>query len=102
MTSMNRTTKHPPTPASDIRPEGPATVIDIARRVGVSAMTVYRALNGSSYVAESTRAKVLEAAREMNYVVNLSARRLKNAHTDVLGFVVSDLQFPYMTELIGE
>ncbi|AIV73906.1 bacterial regulatory s, lacI family protein (plasmid) [Burkholderia pseudomallei] len=89
------------TPVIDAPSEGAATVIDIARRAGVSAMTVSRALNGTAHVAERTRAKVLEAARELNYVVNLSARRLKSAHTGVLGFVVSDLQFPYMAELIG-
>lgn len=81
--------------------QGAATVIDIARVAGVSAMTVSRALNGSAHVAEATRAKVLEAARSLNYVVNLSARRLKTSHTGVLGFVVSDLHFPYMAELVG-
>lgn len=82
-------------------PQSAATVIDIARVAGVSAMTVSRALNGSAHVAEATRAKVLEAASSLNYVVNLSARRLKTSHTGVLGFVVSDLHFPYMAELVG-
>ncbi|MBV8271609.1 MAG: LacI family DNA-binding transcriptional regulator [Cupriavidus sp.] len=85
----------------DATQQSAATVIDIARKAGVSSMTVSRALNGTAPVAEATRAKVLEAARSLNYVVNLSARRLKATHTGVLGFVVSDLQFPYMAELVG-
>jgi len=87
--------------ASDAPQQGAVTVIDIAKKAGVSPMTVSRALNGSAHVAEATRAKVLDAARSLNYVVNLSARRLKATHTGVLGFVVSDLHFPYMAELVG-
>ena len=38
---------------------------DIARLTGFSAATVSRALNGSSWVAEATRLKILEAARKV-------------------------------------
>lgn len=41
---------------------------DIARLTGFSAATVSRALNGSSWVAEATRLKILEAARKTGYL----------------------------------
>ena len=41
---------------------------DIARLTGYSAATVSRALNGSSWVAEATRLKILEAARKIGYL----------------------------------
>ena len=40
----------------------------VARRAGVWAATVSRVLPGSASAAESTRAKVLAAARELDYV----------------------------------
>ena len=67
-----------------IVPEGavchaPAVAVtsnDIARRLQISQSTVSRALRGDPRVAPETRARVLEAAREMNYTPNLAARTL--------------------------
>lgn len=41
---------------------------DIVRETGYSTATVSRALNGSSWVAERTRLKILEAARKTGYL----------------------------------
>lgn len=49
---------------------------DIARKVGVSKMTVSRALREDPSVAEATRRKVLEAAEELGYVPNPKLARL--------------------------
>ena len=49
---------------------------DIAKRVGVSKMTVSRALREEPSVAEATRKKVLEAAEELGYVPNPKLARL--------------------------
>lgn len=51
-----------------------ATVYDVARVAGVSAMTVSRVINGSTHVTATTREKVMAAVESLKYQVNLAAR----------------------------
>jgi LacI family transcriptional regulator len=66
----------------------PVTLQDIADRLGVSVATVSRALAGYSDIAAETRARVLQAAEDMGYRPNISARRLQQQRTETLGFVI--------------
>jgi LacI family transcriptional regulator len=52
------------------------TINDIARAVGVSAFTVSKALRGQAKVSDQIRKKILETAKDLNYIPNQSARRL--------------------------
>lgn len=52
------------------------TIKDIAAEVGVSAITVSKALNGMPQVSDIMRAKIIETARAMDYKPNISARYL--------------------------
>lgn len=51
-----------------------ATIYDVARKAGVSAMTVSRVINGSLKVDDTTRARVKAAIVALQYQVNLAAR----------------------------
>jgi LacI family transcriptional regulator len=51
-----------------------ATVYDVARMAGVSAMTVSRVMNGSTHVSDATREKVVAAIESLKYQVNVAAR----------------------------
>jgi LacI family transcriptional regulator len=51
-----------------------ATVYDVARVAGVSAMTVSRVMNGSTHVSDTTREKVVAAIESLKYQVNVAAR----------------------------
>jgi LacI family transcriptional regulator len=53
---------------------GSATLYDVAREAGVSAMTVSRVINGRNHVSPKTRARVLEVIERLNYQVNVAAR----------------------------
>lgn len=75
------------------------TLTDIATRSGVAAMTVSRVVNGSGYVSEGTRKRVLEAVEEMKYRPNGLARSSKRQSTNTIGLVLGDLSNPYSTEL---
>lgn len=44
-------------------------ILDVAARAGVSAATVSRSLRGMTNVSPDTRARVIEAARELSYAV---------------------------------
>ena len=51
-----------------------ATLYDVAREAGVSAMTVSRVINDSAHVSDKTRAKVMKVIERLNYSVNMAAR----------------------------
>ncbi|MEP3890974.1 MAG: LacI family DNA-binding transcriptional regulator [Hellea sp.] len=53
------------------------TIIDVAKKAGVSFKTVSRVLNGEAGVREKTRENVLNVATELNYQPNSSARNLR-------------------------
>jgi LacI family transcriptional regulator, galactose operon repressor len=73
---------------------------DIAHRLKISQSTVSRALRGDPRVAPETLARVLEAARQMNYTPNLAARSLITRKTGTVGVVVSDIANPFYPELV--
>lgn len=69
----------------------------VAKRAGVSAMTVSRVINGANKVKESTRQKVESAIEELEYVPNRLARGLSSKKTATLGLVVPDVVNPFFT-----
>lgn len=54
-----------------------ATIRELSLKCGVSVSTVSKALNGYQDISEATRDLVLEAANEMGYFPNATARALK-------------------------
>ncbi len=66
----------------------PVTIRDVAKRLNLSITTVSRALDGYADVAEETRQKVIEMAREMGYAPNRVARQLRKKRTETLGFIL--------------
>ena len=59
----------------------PTTLRDIARSLGTSIGTVHRALHDNPGVSAETKAKVLEAAKDLGYHPNLAARYLSSKKT---------------------
>jgi LacI family transcriptional regulator len=76
------------------------TLKDIARDLGVSVITVSKALRDHSDISEETKARVLKRVKEMNYRPNLSARALVTGRTNLLGFVVPDLLHSFFSEIV--
>jgi DNA-binding LacI/PurR family transcriptional regulator len=77
----------------------PATVYDVAAAAGLSVATVSRFLAGSGYVGQASRTKIADAIAVLGYVPNRAAASLKSRRSGLLGFVVSDLQNPFVAEL---
>jgi LacI family transcriptional regulator, repressor for deo operon, udp, cdd, tsx, nupC, and nupG len=78
-----------------------ASIEDVARRAGVSIATVSRSLRGLPDVAESTRSRVLEAARELNYVASPFAAGLASGRTATVGVVVPFVNRWFFAEVLG-
>lgn len=79
-----------------------ATLKDIAQRVNRSITTVSRALAGYSDVSPETIELVRNAAREMGYVPNTIARRLRSKSTETIGFVIPDSSEGYSEPFFNE
>jgi LacI family gluconate utilization system Gnt-I transcriptional repressor len=68
--------------------EVPPTLSAVAKRAGVSSITVSRTVRFPGLVAPETRARVERAMRELNYVPNLVAGALASARTNSVGVLV--------------
>jgi len=64
------------------------TIRDVAKRAQVSISTASRALNNSGPVKEETKARILKAAKEINYTPNAIARGLVTRKTGNIGFIL--------------
>jgi DNA-binding LacI/PurR family transcriptional regulator len=64
------------------------TIVDLAKRLGLSKTTVADALQGSGRVAEATRHRVREAAREQGYASNRAARQLRKRSAGTIGLYI--------------
>ena len=65
-----------------------ATIKDLAERAGVSIATVSRVLNAHPDVSARTRDAVLEAARELRFTTNRSARGLSGGRTGLIAVTI--------------
>jgi LacI family transcriptional regulator len=75
------------------------TLNDVARRAGVSTMTVSRVINESGYISQATRARVNEAIAELGYVPNALARQLRSKKSRTVALVVTDILNPFFTTI---
>ncbi len=78
-----------------------ATMQDIARRAGVSVITVSRALNNKPDISKQTKERILAVARELNYVPNALARALVSGDSRTLGVMVADNANPFFAVQIS-
>lgn len=74
------------------------TILDVAKKAGVSKSTVSLVLQESKTVKDSTRVVVREAMAEIGYVYNRSAATLRSASSGLIGLVINDLRNPFFTE----
>src|SRR5215469_8352457 len=75
------------------------TLAQVAEKAGVSSATVSRVLNNASVVKNSTRVRVMRAARELNYHPNLHARSLASGHSRTLGIILSNMENPFFFDI---
>ncbi|WP_172795198.1 LacI family DNA-binding transcriptional regulator [Polycladidibacter hongkongensis] len=74
------------------------TVADIARQAGVSVATVSNAINNTGRMSEQTRERVQTAMKELGFVRNYSAAKLRSGRSHLVGVLVQDLSNPLYSE----
>lgn len=72
---------------------------DIARDLGLSAVTISKALRHHPDISEETRNRILKRIKELNYRPNFAARALTTGRTWTLGLVVPDLLHPFFAQV---
>jgi LacI family transcriptional regulator len=77
-----------------------ATLHEVGRRAGVSAMTVSRVVNGRGGVDMETRRRVEEAIQALDYVPNRIARGLISQKTQTIGLIVPDVVNPFFAPVV--
>ncbi|WP_308283618.1 LacI family DNA-binding transcriptional regulator [Streptomyces glomeratus] len=73
-----------------------STMADVAERAGVSTSTVSRTLRGLTTVSPEVRARVEQAARELNFAVSRQASSLVTGRTGVVAVLVPTLNSWFM------
>ena len=82
------------------RSRGSVTIEDVARRAGVSAMTVSRVINKEKNVRDRTRDRVLEAIDALNYTPNTAARSLAAGEATHVGLIYSNPSAAYLSQFL--
>lgn len=75
------------------------TIYDVAKKAGVSPMTVSRVINHSPLISEKTRLKVEAVIEELDYIPNKQARSLISKETKLVSLVISDISNPFFTTI---
>lgn len=82
-------------------PRRTLTLRDVSEASGVSEMTVSRVLRNRGDVSESTRERVLEAARRLGYVPNKIAGALASQRVNLVAVIVPSLSNLVFPEVLG-
>ena len=80
-----------------------ATLDDVASAAGVSKSVASRALTGDTRarMSDSTRARVLAAAAQLDYVPNARARALRQSRSGAIGLVVPDVNNSVFADMLA-
>ncbi|XID91253.1 LacI family DNA-binding transcriptional regulator [Paenibacillaceae bacterium WGS1546] len=78
------------------------SILDVAKKSGLSVVTVSRVLNRSPSVRPKNREKVLRAMEELDYRPNASARSLASGRTGIIGLTLATLNDSVLDAIVKE
>lgn len=76
------------------------TLEDIASKLGVSKVTVSKALRGHPDISTETVRKIKEVARELGYYPNFMARNLSSQKSNTIGVIVPKIAHHFFASVI--
>jgi LacI family transcriptional regulator len=74
-------------------------MIDIAQKLGLSAVTISKVLHDHPDISDKTRKRVLNYIKKVDYQPNILARSLATGHSFLVGLVVPDLLHPFFAQI---
>ncbi|WP_114750819.1 LacI family DNA-binding transcriptional regulator [Pleomorphovibrio marinus] len=80
---------------------GNATIKDIAKVLGISPSTVSRALKDYPGISQSTKGKVKELAKKMNYRPNAVALSLRKSKSFTIGVIIPEVVHFFFSTVIS-
>lgn len=81
------------------------TIVDIARKAGLSITTVSRVLNGKAEeyrISRNAQEKIKETAKELNYVPNQFAANLKSGKSNTIALIIPSLNNPFFAGIASD
>jgi LacI family transcriptional regulator len=75
------------------------TMLDIARDLKVSVVTVSKVLRNQGRISMATRKRVLRRAKELHYQMNWVARSLVTRRTYTIGLLLPEFTHPFFAEI---
>lgn len=74
---------------------------DVARLAGVSRSAVSRTFTPGASVADKTRIKVMQAAEQLGYQVNIIARTMNTGSSNFIGIITAGFDNPFRSKLLA-
>lgn len=87
-------------PKAPKRKNHSATIMDIAKVVGISVSTVSRALRDHPDISSQTRDVVKQIAAELNYQPNTLAQSLTKRETRTIGVIIPDIETHFFSSIL--
>ncbi len=76
------------------------TLMDIARKLNITAATVSRALNNHPAIKEATKKLVRAAAKELQYQPNKIASSLRSGKSNIIGVIIPSAEINFFGSVI--
>lgn len=78
-----------------------STLRDIANRAGVTVSTVSRALNGNMEIKKETREKIIQVARELNYISNKNEMEFCGSTLKTIGVICPEIKSNFYATIVN-
>lgn len=76
------------------------TIDDVAKKAGVSNMTVSRVINNKGRISDNTKARVQSVINDLGYRPSTIARSLSTNQTLTIGFMLPDIANPFFPDVV--